>query len=168
MLASREGSLCAWGAAVGGRTPRGAAPPGRDVVTRATSWECAVLDACGEWRRAAAAAEAAMRDAGRAGLARTAGTLHAADLAGALMHLGRWDEALAIARDALDHAPPPALRAQLLRVAGCISLARGNLDAAAVRSGHDLLSGRDAANADADLPLVRLEAPSRAGATRWI
>ncbi|HEY4026965.1 MAG TPA: AAA family ATPase [Candidatus Dormibacteraeota bacterium] len=136
----------------------------RDVVTRAAHWECALLDAFGAWRQAAEAARRAMHEAGSAGLARTGGALHAADLAGAYLALGRWDEALGIAEDQLDFTPAPAVRAQLLLVAGCIRLARGELDAAvgAVRATHELLSGRrDAANADADLPLVRLEAEIR-------
>jgi DNA-binding CsgD family transcriptional regulator len=134
-----------------------------DVVTRAAHWECALLDAHGEWGQAAASAEAFMREAGNAGLARTAAMLHAADLAAAFLGLGRWDDALAIVSDQLDLAPSPAVRAQLLPVAGCIGLARGELDqaAAAVHAGHELLSRRDAANADEDLPLVRLEAELR-------
>jgi DNA-binding NarL/FixJ family response regulator len=135
----------------------------RDALTRAIHWETALLEAYGEYELAAAVATRGLAAAQDAGLARTAGVLHACDLASAVMRLGRWDEALDLVGDELDRVPPAMQRAQLLQIRGFIELARGNLEAAAaaVRYGREVAPARDASNADEVLPLTQLEAELR-------
>jgi DNA-binding CsgD family transcriptional regulator/tetratricopeptide (TPR) repeat protein len=101
------------------------------LLLRALQWEAAVLEAHGEHVRAAETARRGIAAATAAGLARTAGVVHAVTLAQALTSLGRWDEALDVIEHALTLLPPAGPRLQLLRLAGSIALGRGHLDAAA-------------------------------------
>ena len=77
-----------------------------------------------------------------------------------LFALGRWDEALAVARESMDHylAPGPMHRATLQVITGTIRLARGEQEAARA----SLLAARDALRSarhedQHQLPLARLE-----------
>ena len=106
------------------------------LLMRALHWEASVLEAHGEHERAAEAARRGITVAAAAGLARTSGVAHAANLAEALTSLGRWDEALEVIEHALSLVPPAGPRLQLLRLAGSIALARGDFDAAAAALGE--------------------------------
>jgi len=95
--------------------------------------ETHLLCGAGEFERAADAARQGIADAERRGLARTSGAFLAINLAEPLWYLGRWDEAVEVARRALDLAPPPRTRVGLWLVDATIALARGNLATAARR-----------------------------------
>ena len=101
------------------------------LLMRALQWEASVLEAYGAHERAAEAARRGITVAAAAGLARTSGVVHAANLAEALTSLGRWDEALEVIEHTLSLLPPAGPRLPLLRLAGSIALARGDFDAAA-------------------------------------
>lgn len=109
------------------------------LLLRALHLEASVLEAHGQHERAAAAARRGLAAAVAAGLARTADAVHAANLAEALAWLGRWDEAMEVIDHALSLLPPAGSRLQLLRLAGLIALARGDLPAAgaAVRDARE-------------------------------
>jgi DNA-binding CsgD family transcriptional regulator len=106
------------------------------LLLRALQWEAAVLEAHGEHERSAEAARRGIAAATAAGLARTAGMVHAVTLAQALTSLGRWDEALDVVEHALTLLPSAGPRLQLLRLAGSIALGRGDLDAAVATLGE--------------------------------
>jgi DNA-binding CsgD family transcriptional regulator len=95
--------------------------------------ETHLLCGAGEFERAADAARQGIADAERRGLARTSGAFLAINLAEPLWHLGRWDEAVEVARRALDLAPTPRTRVGLWLVDAAIVLARGDLVTAARR-----------------------------------
>jgi DNA-binding NarL/FixJ family response regulator len=92
------------------------------VVIRETHLLCGA----GEFDRAADAARQGIADAERRGLARTSGAFLAINLAEPLWYLGRWDEAVEVARRALDLAPPPRTRVGLWLVDAAVALARGD------------------------------------------
>jgi DNA-binding CsgD family transcriptional regulator len=100
------------------------------LLLRALQWEAAVLEAHGEHERSAEAARRGIAAATTAGLARTAGAVHAVTLAQALTALGRWDEALEVTDHALSLLPPAGHRILLLHLAGSIALARGDFGSA--------------------------------------
>lgn len=102
------------------------------------------LEAQGESVRAEAAARAGIDAAGRFGLARTRGTLLAANLAQPLLSQGRWSEAAKVIEEALLLDPPPIFRADLLVQQGTLAVATGDLDAAtaAAATVRELMSSR--------------------------
>jgi DNA-binding CsgD family transcriptional regulator len=112
----------------------------------------------GEHERAAQAARRGVASAREYGRARSTGTLLAANVAEALIALGRWDEAADVIEHALELSPPPGPRAALPQLAGEVALARGDLPGAAdsAAASRRALAGfgyRDQNH----LPLVRLE-----------
>jgi DNA-binding CsgD family transcriptional regulator/tetratricopeptide (TPR) repeat protein len=104
----------------------GAYQPFFNAVTNESHFLCGV----GEYELAADVARQGVSDAERYGLARTAGAFLAINVAEPLYALGRWDEGLGIAEQALDLMPRPRTRTGLWIICGSIELARGDLDAA--------------------------------------
>jgi tetratricopeptide (TPR) repeat protein len=92
------------------------------------------LYGAGEYERAAHVARQGVTDAERYGLARTAGAFLAINVAEPLYALGRWDEGLDVAEQALHLMPNPRARTGLWLICGSIELARGDLAAAARRA----------------------------------
>jgi len=129
-----------------------------EAVLRAAIMESHLLEGVGEHERAARVAQQGLVSAHEVGLARTMGTLLAANLAEPLVALGRWGEADDVVQHALELSPPPGLRAVLLQLAGNVALARGDLSGAADSDAacRDALAEfgyRDQSH----LPLARLE-----------
>ena len=79
---------------------------GAAAATARPALEASVLEAHGQHERAATAARRGLAAAAAAGLARTVGAVHAANLAEALTWLGRWDEAMEVIDHALSLLPP--------------------------------------------------------------
>jgi ATP/maltotriose-dependent transcriptional regulator MalT len=104
--------------------------------------ESHLLCGAGEFEQAARVAQQGIADAERHGLARTGGAFLAINVAEPLFHLGRWDEAAAVAERALDLAPPPLTRAGLWIILGWLAAARGDLETAVrrVASARSVLS----------------------------
>jgi DNA-binding CsgD family transcriptional regulator/tetratricopeptide (TPR) repeat protein len=97
--------------------------------------ESHLLCGMGEFEQAAEVAREGITGAERYGLARTAGTFLAINVAEPLYALGRWGEGHAVAEKALDLAPAlPRTRAGLWLICGAIDLARGDLASAALRA----------------------------------
>jgi DNA-binding CsgD family transcriptional regulator/tetratricopeptide (TPR) repeat protein len=96
--------------------------------------ETHLLCGAGEFTRAVEVAQQGIADAERHGLARTGGAFLAINLAEPLWHLGRWDEAVAVAVRALDLAPQPRTRVGLWLVDGSIAASRGDFGRAARRA----------------------------------
>jgi DNA-binding CsgD family transcriptional regulator/predicted negative regulator of RcsB-dependent stress response len=89
--------------------------------------EADVLQSAGRYEQAAESAQCGLAAASRAGLSRTFGATHAANVAEALIATGRWDEATEILDHSLELAPAPSFCAYLLVLRGSIALARGDL-----------------------------------------
>ncbi|MFF4948726.1 AAA family ATPase [Streptomyces chattanoogensis] len=89
--------------------------------------EADVLQGTGRYEQAAESARRGLAAASRAGLLRTFGPTHAANVAEALIATGHWDEATEILDHSLELAPAPSFRAYLLVLRGSIALARGDL-----------------------------------------
>jgi DNA-binding CsgD family transcriptional regulator/tetratricopeptide (TPR) repeat protein len=107
---------------------------------------------------AAAVAREGIAIAREHGLARTSGAVLASNLAEPLLSMGRWDEADEVIEHALRLFPPRINRTYLWRLAGDITLARGDLAAAAefvasIRAVLDDTRYHDQYH----LPLARLE-----------
>ncbi|MFI6323416.1 ATP-binding protein [Nonomuraea sp. NPDC050556] len=102
-----------------------------DTLLVAEASEADVLEAAGEHARAEAVARRGIAQARRMGLARSRGTLLAANLAEPLASLGRWKEAHEVVTEALALDPPPIYRAWLLLVRGTVAVWQGDLDTAA-------------------------------------
>ncbi|WP_281176511.1 helix-turn-helix transcriptional regulator [Spirillospora albida] len=85
------------------------------------------LEGAGRHEEAAAVAAQGATLARKAGVARTQGTFLCINQAEPLVSLGRWDEAMAVIRHALDQDPAITTRTSLLVLAGEIALARGDL-----------------------------------------
>ncbi|MQA86699.1 MAG: AAA family ATPase [Streptosporangiales bacterium] len=100
------------------------------IAACADNNEAAQYEMSGLHEQAIEAARRGMAYAAAHGLARTSGAFTAINLADSLTSLGRWDEAMEVARSAAELAPPPAHRAGLATVQGFIALARGDLAAA--------------------------------------
>ena len=99
-----------------------------DVMLHAVTHESHVLQGMGEHERAAAAAQAGIVGAEEYGVARSAGTFLAINVAEPLISLGRWDEATEVLDHALALSPPQqSIRANLRQLAGEIALRRGDL-----------------------------------------
>jgi ATP/maltotriose-dependent transcriptional regulator MalT len=131
-----------------------------DVLLAAAVDESHLLEGAGEHERAAEAARRGTQCADPQLLSRSAGSVLAINQAEPLFALGRWDEALAVARESMDHylAPGPMHRATLQVITGTIRLARGEREAARA----SLLAARDALRSarhedQHQLPLARLE-----------
>src|SRR6516225_4364355 len=103
-------------------------------IIKLVIYESHLLCGAGKYERAAMVARQGIADAERYGLARTAGTFLAINLAEPLTYLGRWDEAADVAERALNLAPPPLTRVGLWNISGSIALARGDVATAARRT----------------------------------
>jgi ATP/maltotriose-dependent transcriptional regulator MalT len=130
------------------------------VLLRAEVAESHLLEGAGEHELAAEAARRGTESADLQVLSRTSGSVLAVNQAEPLFALGRWDQAQAIASQAMDRylAPGPMNRALLHVISGSIRLARGDLAAAA----QSLMTARDALRParyedQHQLPLARLE-----------
>jgi ATP/maltotriose-dependent transcriptional regulator MalT len=131
-----------------------------EVLLHAAVNESHLLEGAGEHERAAEAARQATVSADPQLLSRTSGSVLAINQAEPLCALGRWDEALKVASGAMDLylSPGPMNRALLQVIVGFITLARGDLPAAA----QSVLAARDALNSaryedQHQLPLAKLE-----------
>jgi ATP/maltotriose-dependent transcriptional regulator MalT len=93
--------------------------------------ESDLLEAAGLHELAARVAREGLAAAREHGLARTYGAFLASNLAEPLTSLGRWEEAGEVIERALQFVPPRLSRACLVRLAGDMALARGDLAAAA-------------------------------------
>jgi hypothetical protein len=102
------------------------------VLLAAAVSESHLLEGAGEHELAAAAASRGTQVTDQQLLSRSAGSVLAINQAEPLFALGRWDEALAIALEAMNHylAPGPLHRATLQVITGSIRLARGEREAA--------------------------------------
>ena len=130
----------------------------QDVLLRAAIIESHALEGMGEHERAAQVAQQGVASAREHGLARTTGTLLAANAAEPLVSLGQWEEADGVIEHALELSPPTGTRAALLVLACEVTLARGDLarTAATADASRSALAG--AAYRDQNhLPLARLE-----------
>jgi ATP/maltotriose-dependent transcriptional regulator MalT len=92
-----------------------------------------VLQAAGRLDQAATAALDGFQQARRLGLARSYGSLLAANATDALLALGRWDQAEQVSRQALEVAASDAVSAPLLLHRAALELGLGDLDAAQAR-----------------------------------
>ncbi|WP_424641301.1 helix-turn-helix transcriptional regulator [Embleya sp. AB8] len=131
MLAARTGEL---GPAVElyGRAATIARAEGcDDDLLAAIAGEADALQAAGEHRAAAEVARRGVATARVLGLARSRGTLLAANLAEPLVALGHWAEAVEILTDAIALDPPPVYRAWLCVVRAEPAAATGAHEVAA-------------------------------------
>jgi ATP/maltotriose-dependent transcriptional regulator MalT len=120
--------------------------------------ESDMLERFGEHELAAAVAREGITTAAEYGLARTSGVILAVNLAEPLMSLGRWDDAAEVIEHAMEYLPPRMMRSAVLRAAGELALARGDLAAAAERAAaaREVLGGARYKD-EINLPLARLE-----------
>jgi DNA-binding CsgD family transcriptional regulator len=89
-----------------------------------------VLEGTGRHEEAIQVARLGVEKARDHGLARSAGSGLAINLAEPLVSVGRWDEALAVIEHALEQDPAPGPRDSLLQLVCEVALARGDLAAA--------------------------------------
>ena len=101
------------------------------AALRAATLESYLLEAAGEYERAAEVARQGMREAEENGLTRAFGTFLAINLAEPLFALGRWDESLELAERALELSPPTLHQAALWGRQAYVMVARGQVEAAA-------------------------------------
>ncbi|MFI0351674.1 AAA family ATPase [Actinomadura sp. 9N407] len=94
------------------------------------------LEGAGRHEEAVAVARRGMEQAKEFGVARTQGAFLGINLVEPLVSLGRWDEARAVLRQAMEQDPVVTTRTSLLIKAGEIDLARGDLAAARSRFGE--------------------------------
>ncbi|WP_426514239.1 AAA family ATPase [Dactylosporangium sp. McL0621] len=115
-----------------------------DTELLARVMEASALEAAGESRAAAEAAEAGLATARRGGLRPVRGPMLAAALTASLTALGEWPRARAVAGEALALEPPPLYRAVLTIAAGRLDALTGDREraAAAVRTAETLLGER--------------------------
>ncbi|MGD0069473.1 MAG: AAA family ATPase, partial [Streptosporangiaceae bacterium] len=131
-----------------------------DILLKAAVNESHLLEGAGEHELAALAAGRAVASADAQRLSRTSGSLLAVNQAEPLFALGRWDEALTVAREALDLYLAPGLihRSILQVIAASIAVARGDLGTAAQTAQAVREAMRSARYEDQhQLPLARLE-----------
>jgi DNA-binding CsgD family transcriptional regulator len=95
---------------------------------RVLEQESHLLEGYGRLGDAERVARAGLAAAAEAGLARSAGPVHAANLAAALLAAGRWTEAGETLERALELVPAPTDHARLLGLATDLALGRGELD----------------------------------------
>jgi tetratricopeptide (TPR) repeat protein len=106
------------------RSLAGAAGDPHTLLT-AYQWEAVALGEAGRCADAAELCRAGLRVADRFGLARSRGSMLAANLADCLEPLGRWDEAVRVADDALATGPPPLYAAFLRLTPAFVAFRRG-------------------------------------------
>jgi ATP/maltotriose-dependent transcriptional regulator MalT len=107
---------------------------GSKARLRAAVLKSHFLEGAGLHEEAAEVAHRGMHLAREYGVARTHGTLLAANSAEPLVSLGRWDEAHAVLRQALEQNPALSNRVTLVVLDGEVALATGDLDTARVRA----------------------------------
>ncbi|TWF80944.1 regulatory LuxR family protein [Pseudonocardia hierapolitana] len=95
---------------------------------RVLALESHLLEGYGRLADAERAARAGLATAAEAGLIRSAGPVHAANLAAALLAAGRWSEAGDTVERALELVPEPIHHSRLLVLAADLALGRGELD----------------------------------------
>jgi DNA-binding CsgD family transcriptional regulator len=129
------------------------------VRLQAVLAEAMVLEAFGEYERAAERARHGIAVAESIGLARTYGAIGGSHLATALIGQGRWDEATSAVEHTLDHTPAPVLQVPLVCLLATIALAQGDTVPAekALAFTHEALGPGVTPPVDPCLPL-RLEA----------
>ena len=112
------------------------------TALRAASLESYLLEAAGEYERAAEVARQGMREAEENGLTRALGTFLAINVAEPLFALGRWDESLEMAERALELSPPSLHQSALRGRQAYVTVARGQVEAAAeaLSAAHQVLS----------------------------
>jgi DNA-binding CsgD family transcriptional regulator len=131
-------------------------------LLRASITESDMLDGMGLYEQAAAVARQGLAAAREYGLARSFGVVMAINVAGPLVSLGRWDEALEVIERGLQLAPPLLRRSALWRLSADVALARGDLaaaaeSAAAIAAVLEGIRFKD----ENQLPMARLEADLR-------
>nr|BFE58532.1 hypothetical protein GCM10020063_030580 [Dactylosporangium thailandense] len=106
--------------------------------------EASALEAAGESRAAAEAAEAGLATARRTGSRPLREAMLAAALTASLTSLGEWPRARAVAEAALASSPPPLYRAVLTVAAGRLDALEGDRERAedAARTAEELLGER--------------------------
>ncbi|WP_281186215.1 helix-turn-helix transcriptional regulator [Actinomadura kijaniata] len=92
------------------------------AVTRSHFYEGA-----GQHELAIAVARAGLEQAFENGVGRTRGSILASNQAEPLVSLGRWDEARAVLRKAMEQAPPMSIRTSLFVLSGEVAVGRGDL-----------------------------------------
>ncbi|QYN39690.1 AAA family ATPase [Pseudonocardia sp. DSM 110487] len=123
------------------------------LLLRVLAHESHLLEGYGRLADAERVARAGLAAAAEAGLARSAGPVHAANLAAAQLAAGRWAEAGDTLERALELVPEPIHYSRLLALAADLVLGRGELDHASA------LLDRAAELTDTNpLPLTRLRA----------
>jgi ATP/maltotriose-dependent transcriptional regulator MalT len=132
------------------------------LTIRSYSEQADTLTRSGRSRDGARVAREGLPHARETGQARTLGARLAGTLAEALWFLGRWDEALEVLENAVEHEPPRGYLAALWAVQGRIRCARGDVAAAAelVDAASRLLKGRYD-TIDEHYPQARLAAAVR-------
>ncbi|WP_410657547.1 ATP-binding protein [Amycolatopsis sp. lyj-112] len=132
------------------------------AVQHALRREADLLQGAGRYERAVDSAQRGLATCTQAGLTRTSGPIHAANLAEALLCLGRWEEAGEIIEHVLEFPPIPSSHAYLHILRGTIGLARGDLARAQAASDYARTVFSDG-HADTQdlLPLARLEVDLR-------
>ncbi|MWK34315.1 AAA family ATPase [Actinomadura sp. J1-007] len=88
------------------------------------------LEGAGKHEEAAEVARLGVEQARDYGVARTHGAFLGINRAEPLVSLGRWDEAMAVLRQAMEEDPPITTRTSLEVLLGELALERGDLDAA--------------------------------------
>ncbi|WP_044853026.1 helix-turn-helix transcriptional regulator [Amycolatopsis orientalis] len=120
--------------------------------------EADVLQGEGRYAAAASVARTGLAVCAAAGLVRTAGPVHAANLAESSIAAGDWDEAAETIEHALGHPPIPGLDAYLTVLQGTILLAKGDLAGARTAAAYAREVFADGYPDTQDLlPLARLE-----------
>jgi DNA-binding CsgD family transcriptional regulator len=131
-------------------------------LLRASITESDMLDGMGLHEQAAAVARQGLAAAREYGLARNFGVILVINVAGPLVSLGRWDEALEVIERGLQLAPPLLRRSGLWRLSADVALARGDLAAAAESAAaiSAVLEGTRFKDEN-QLPMAQLEADLR-------
>ncbi|TDD95419.1 helix-turn-helix transcriptional regulator [Actinomadura rubrisoli] len=91
------------------------------------------LEGAGRHEEAAAVARRGTEKARELGVTRTQGSFLCINQAEPLVSLGRWDEAVAVLKQAMDQDPAITIRTSLLVLSGEVALARGDLPTARER-----------------------------------
>ncbi|WP_024874659.1 helix-turn-helix transcriptional regulator [Saccharomonospora piscinae] len=107
-----------------------------DVESRAWHAESRCLSAAGELARAEETARHGLAAAAGAGLVRSAGPLHHADIAAATLDSGAWDETDRALEHGLSLAGSGAAHRRLLALKAVLALRRGDLDEAVALAEH--------------------------------
>jgi DNA-binding CsgD family transcriptional regulator/tetratricopeptide (TPR) repeat protein len=131
-------------------------------LLRASITESDMLDGMGLHEQAAAVARRGLAAARDYGLARNFGVILVINVAGPLVSLGRWDEALEVIERGLQLVPPLLRRSALWRLSADVALARGDLAVAAESAASiaAVLEGTRFKDEN-QLPVAQLEADLR-------